>query len=189
MVKSVSLVQLIILSVTTLFLNACAQNLTEINTPSIKPCIIPSDRPDNAMGRLGIQTIHIGDTYRIIVPVDPVFNIRSAEIQQAAYPGLTMLSQHIKRAIPACITVTGYTDSLGSYPDDQWLSEKQARSLITYFWTQGVPHECLKPVGIGKDDAYTVASNRSVEGAVANRRIEITYRSHQRPQYALFSWF
>lgn len=165
------------LCVTALFLNACAQNLTAINTPTIKPCVIPSDLPNNAMGRLGIQIIHIGNTYRIIVPVDPVFEIRSAEIKQEAYPGLAMLSEKIKRAIPTCITVKGYTDSLGSYPDDQWLSEKQARSLITFFWTQGVPHECLTPIGIGKDDAYTIASNRSVEGAVANRRIEITYRS------------
>ncbi len=175
MIKQV--LQSISLGVTALFLSACAQNLTAINTPTIKPCIIPSDIPDNAMGRLGIQVIHIGDTYRIIVPVDPVFEIRSAEIQQSAYPGLNMLSKQIKRAIPTCITVTGYTDSLGSYPDDQWLSEKQARSLITYLWIKGVPHECLTPVGIGKDDAYTVASNRSVNGSAANRRIEITYRS------------
>jgi len=175
MIKSV--LQLAILGATALFLIACAQNLTEINTPTIKPCILPSDLPNNAMGRLGIQVIHIGYTYRIIVPVDPVFEVRSAEIYQEAYPGLRMLSKKIKRAIPTCITVKGYTDSLGSYPDDQWLSEKQARSLITFLWTQGVPHECLTPIGIGKDDRYTIASNRYVDGAVANRRIEITYRS------------
>ncbi len=175
MIKQV--LQAIGLGITALFLNACAQNLTAINTPTVKPCVIPNDLPHDAMGKLGIQIIHIGDTYRIIVPVDPVFEVRSAEIQQEAYPALNSLSKKIKSAIPTCISVKGYTDSLGSYPEDQWLSEKQARSLVTYLWTQGVPHECLTPVGIGKDEAQTVASNRYVEGAVANRRIEITYRS------------
>lgn len=177
-VKSV-LKPIVLCAAAGLFLTGCAQNLMAINTPTVKPCVIPSDLPDNAMGKLGIQTIHIGNTYRIIVPVDTVFMIRSAEIKQSAYSGLKLLSTQIKHAIPACITVTGYTDSLGSYPEDQWLSEKQARSLITFLWIRGVPHECLTPVGIGKDDRYTVASNRSVEGAVANRRIEITYRSNK----------
>jgi outer membrane protein OmpA-like peptidoglycan-associated protein len=153
----------------------CVENDKE---PIMLPCIIPNGLPDDAMGRLGIQVIHLGNKWRIIVPVDPVFDIRSPDIRESAYPALNLLAKRIRHFIPRCISVKGYTDSLGGYYEDDWLSEMQARSLITYLWTQGVPHECLTPAGKGKDDAYTVASNRYVDGAAANRRIEITFVSN-----------
>jgi outer membrane protein OmpA-like peptidoglycan-associated protein len=159
------------------FLGACAQKVDPYANPNIKPCIIPSDLPDTPAGRLGIRTIKIAHTYRIIIPTDTVFEVRSAEIKDSAYPGLKELAQQLKRFAPLQMGVTGYTDSLGSYFDDQKLSEQQARSLITFLWTQGVPHECLIPIGIGKDERNTIASNRSVEGSLANRRLEITFTS------------
>jgi len=151
--------------------------------PIILPCMIPNDLPNTPMGRLGIHDIQVRDIHRIIVPVDSVFEVRSARILDNAKPGLSDLAKYLKSYTPTRMAVSGYTDSLGSYPEDQQLSEKQARSLITYLWTQGVPHECLSPIGIGKDDKYTIASNRSVDGSATNRRIEITFkaRSHYAP--------
>src|SRR5471030_2399710 len=93
------------LCVIALSLGACAQNIREYKEPGVKPCIIPTDMPNNAMSRLGIRTIHNYRTYRIIVPIDPVFEIRSAEIRDEAYPGLTMLSHQLRRFMPGCMTV------------------------------------------------------------------------------------
>lgn len=128
------------------------------------------------MGRLGIRDIQINNTHRIIVPTDKIFEPRSARIMDSAYPGLSQLADYLHKFTPVPMAVSGYTDSLGSYPEDQTLSDKQARSLISYFWTHGIAHECLMPMGIGKDENYTIASNRGVDGSVANRRIEITFK-------------
>lgn len=157
--------------------SACSSKTTEIPKadPPQKPCMVPSDLPNDAAGRLGIRTTKIAHSYRIIVPTDTIFEVRSAEIRDSAYPGLSQLAGQLKHFTPIQMGVSGYTDSLGSYRDDQKLAEQQARSLITFLWTQGIPHECLIPVGIGKDERNTVASNRSVDGSVANRRIEITF--------------
>ncbi len=141
-----------------------------------KPCIVSTGLPDNAMGRLGIQTIQIGQNVRIIIPTDGVFKDRGTEIKTSAYDGLNDLASLLAQYPNHRMVVTGYTDELGTYARDQKLSEHQAQSLITYLWTQGIHHECLTPVGIGKEETQTIASNRSINGKAYNRRIEINFR-------------
>jgi hypothetical protein len=172
--KSLLFLVLLVLGFSTTGCASCDKCKPE---PVILPCIIPSDLPNTAMGRLGIHDITIGNIHRIIVPTDPIFEVRSARIRDNAYPGLSQLAGYLHHYTPTRMAVTGYTDSLGSYPEDQKLSEKQARNLITYLWTQGIAHECLSPIGIGKDEHYTIASNRGVDGSVTNRRIEITFKA------------
>jgi outer membrane protein OmpA-like peptidoglycan-associated protein len=164
------------LSLMGILLSHCASKYTPPQDVVVKPCIIPSDLPNDAMGKLGIQIIHIGNTYRIIIPTDNIFETRSGEIKETAYPGLNMLADNLKSFMPTCMKVSGYTDSLGSVPEDISLSDKQVRSLMIFLWTKGVPHECLTPVNIGKDEAKTIASNRTSNGSVTNRRIEITFK-------------
>lgn len=145
-------------------------------TPIKKPCLIPSDLPNNPMGQLGIQTIQIGQNVRIVIPSDGVFKERTAEIKPSAYKGLDDLADYLKKHANHRMVVSGYTDELGTYRRDAKLSEHQAQSLITYLWTKGVAHECLTPVGIGKDYTGTVASNRTLLGKSYNRRLEINFR-------------
>ena len=141
-----------------------------------KPCIVSTGLPDSSMGRLGIQTTQIGRNVRIIIPTDGVFRDRGTEIKTSAYPALNDLAGYLAQYPRHRMVVTGHTDELGTYARDQRLSEHQAQSLITYLWTQGIPHECLTPVGIGKDENFTVSSNRSLNGKADNRRLEINFR-------------
>lgn len=150
--------------------------ITHYKTPVQKPCIIPTNLANNALGQLGIQVIQIGNNIRIVIPSDKVFYDRSAEIRDTAYPALDELASTLSPYQYRRMVVAGYTDELGTYHRDQVLSLHQAQNLITYLWTKGISHDCLTPIGIGKDDAQTVASNRSIEGKAANRRIEITFR-------------
>lgn len=160
-------------------LTGCSSNTEEqphYKTAVQKPCIVPTDLSDSDMGRLGIQIIQIGHNIRIVIPTDDVFKDRTPEIKTSAYSGLNSVAGFLARYPERRMVVTGYTDELGTYERDAKLSEHQAQSLITYFWTQGIAHQCLTAVGMGKDESGTVASNRSINGKAYNRRIEITFR-------------
>ena len=141
-----------------------------------KPCIVSTGLPDSTMGRLGIQMIQIGNNVRVIIPTDGIFRDRGTEIKTSAYPALNDIAVFLSQYPNRRMVVTGHTDELGTFARDQRLSEHQAQSLITYLWTLGIPHECLTPIGIGKDENFTVASNRSLNGKAANRRLEINFR-------------
>lgn len=141
-----------------------------------KPCIVSTGIPDSTMGRLGIQTIQIGNNVRVVIPTDSIFKDRGTQIKHSAYPALDDLAKFLARYPNHRMIVTGYTDELGTSDRDQRLSEHQAQSLITYLWTKGIHHECLTPIGIGKAESQTVASNRSLNGKAFNRRIEINFR-------------
>ncbi len=143
------------------------------------PCIIPNNLTNDAMGQLGIRIIHIGDTVRIILPSDNIFTLQSGQIKESAYPGLDLLAKRIKDYygyIP--MTISGYTDDLTLPNENKWIGEQQARSIETFLWTRGYCHHDITTVGAGENDADTVASNRSVLGSAANRRVEITLRAH-----------
>lgn len=165
-----------------LTLASCASSSKVDDTPApvILPCYVPDNLPNNAMGKLGIQIIQINQVQRIVIPTDKIFEPRTARIMEDAYPGLNQLALYLHKYVPTRMAVSGYTDDLGSGSEDIALSEQQARSLISYLWTRGIPHECLTPMGIGKNESGTVASNRGIQGAGANRRIEITFKAKSR---------
>ncbi len=123
------------------------------------------------MTKLGIRVIQIGHQVRIIVPADSVFLVNEPEIHVDANPGLDELATYLKQFGKTTMTITGYTDNLSS----KWLAEQQARALAAYLWTRGLQHDHFTIVGIGNRESATVASNRTVNGSLLNRRVEITF--------------
>jgi OOP family OmpA-OmpF porin len=73
----------------------------------------------------------------------------------------------------ALMLVVGYTDSTGGDDLNQRLSEKRASRVVNYIqqacgWK---PYRMLTPTGMAKADP--LASNDSVEGKAANRRVAV----------------
>ena len=161
-------------------LPACSSSSKPIickDTPE-PACMVSTGLPNNSIGQLGIQIIQVGRHVRIIIPSDAVFDGRTAEIKSSAHNGLNALANFLAKYPNHKIIVTGYTDNLGTYQADAALCEHQAQNLITYFWTRGVPHQCLTAVGMGKNSLTTISSNRSINGKTANRRVEITFTTY-----------
>ncbi|AIO37576.1 ompA family protein [Burkholderia cenocepacia] len=69
------------------------------------------------------------------------------------------------------VTVTGYTDSTGSVPHNQRLSEARARSVISYLRIGGL--QAQQFIAEGRGAADPVATNSTAEGRAQNRRVEI----------------
>ena len=69
------------------------------------------------------------------------------------------------------VTVEGHTDSVGSAPYNQKLSERRAEAVKRYLVREGVASNRISIVGFGK--SRPLASNDTEEGRAQNRRAEV----------------
>lgn len=70
------------------------------------------------------------------------------------------------------ILVEGHSDKTGTSKYNLWLSEKRAVSVKTYLVSLGINSSRIKTAGIG--DSRPIADNKTKEGRLINRRVEIT---------------
>ncbi|HGL6716950.1 OmpA family protein [Burkholderia contaminans] len=69
------------------------------------------------------------------------------------------------------VSVTGFTDSVGSDDYNLALSKRRAEAVAAYLKAHGLKTDSLTVTGRGKADP--VASNATPEGRASNRRVEI----------------
>ena len=69
------------------------------------------------------------------------------------------------------VSVEGHTDSIGSVPYNQKLSERRANAVRDYLVSQGIDASRIATRGFGK--SKPIASNDTAEGRAENRRVEI----------------
>lgn len=70
------------------------------------------------------------------------------------------------------ILIEGHSDKTGTAEYNQWLSEKRAVSVKTYLATQGIDAQRITTAGRG--DTQPIGDNKTKEGRLKNRRVEIT---------------
>lgn len=80
----------------------------------------------------------------------------------------------------ATATVVGHTDSNGTAPYNQKLSERRAQAVADYLVSQGIRAERISVKGEGMSNP--IVSNQTVEGRAMNRRVEITIQGHSKVQ-------
>lgn len=102
---------------------------------------------------------------------DLLFNTASAELKPGAMLQLNRLANFMQSNPKARIIIEGYTDSRGSGPYNQLLSERRAQSVASALEAQGVANDRIQAVGRGKD--YPVASDDTSAGRQQNRRVDI----------------
>ncbi|MCB2212075.1 OmpA family protein [bacterium] len=74
----------------------------------------------------------------------------------------------------ALVTLSGYTDSVGSDDANRTLSLKRAQSVKDWLVANGIPASRIKVVGMG--EAEPIGSNETAEGRAQNRRMEFAVR-------------
>jgi OmpA-OmpF porin, OOP family len=78
------------------------------------------------------------------------------------------------------IMVIGHTDSVGTIPYNQKLSERRANSVKVFMMSKGVPADRIVTEGRGKLDP--IATNKTAEGRQLNRRVDITFEGTEPAQ-------
>jgi outer membrane protein OmpA-like peptidoglycan-associated protein len=102
-----------------------------------------------------------------------LFATNSAELRPEAIALLAELKRTMIDPHPgARVSIDGHTDDVGSDTDNQALSERRARSVVTWLTGQGVAAARIQAVGHG--ESQPKVPNTNDRNRAQNRRIEIT---------------
>ncbi|AOJ05040.1 MULTISPECIES: OmpA family protein [Burkholderia] len=102
---------------------------------------------------------------------DAFFATGSATLAPAARARLDELLNRQAGKYFSRVTVTGFTDAVGSDASNLQLSQQRADAVTRYLRDRGLQADTLVSIGRGKADP--VASNSTAEGRANNRRVDI----------------
>ena len=112
-----------------------------------------------------------GDQIRLNMPGNVTFDTDQTNIRPEFQPVLDSVVKVANKFAETTLRVAGHTDSVGSDSYNQRLSEHRALSVKDYLALRGVAPQRLTAVGYG--ESRPLASNSTVEGRAANRRVEL----------------
>ncbi len=103
---------------------------------------------------------------------DALFDFDKSNLRPDAVAALDTTVQKYKGSKLNSMTIVGHTDSKGSDPYNQALSERRADSVRDYLISQGLEGSKISTSGRGESDP--AASNDTADGRQQNRRVAIT---------------
>lgn len=124
----------------------------------------------------GVEVVRQGKSIIIQMPADVTFAFDKATIQTRFFPVLNAVSKTLNQFPATYVDVIGHTDSVGSDAYNQSLSERRASSVATYLVSKRANPDRLYVEGNGEQEP--VASNATISGRAANRRVEIVLTPH-----------
>ena len=113
--------------------------------------------------------------YVFFIKSDTLFDVGSSALSDPAKATLDGLARNIENTWPAAtVQVRGHTDSTGSAPANQTLSEQRASTVAAYLTTQGMAPSRISSVGLGQTEPIALDDNPA--GQRENRRVELVVR-------------
>jgi outer membrane protein OmpA-like peptidoglycan-associated protein len=119
----------------------------------------------------GVQVSRQGDEITLIMPGNITFDTGRSEVKTQFHGVLSSVGTVLQEFNKTSVEVSGHTDSTGGQDLNQRLSEARARSVASFLTTQGVSSNRIYSVGYGP--RRPVATNDTLEGRSANRRVEL----------------
>ncbi len=151
--------------------------IIEAGIPSITYAEVPGyvDRQyvilQDELRGTGVQVERRGQQIVLEMPSDVTFSFDKYNIQPRFYGVLDAVSRTLAKYSASYVDVNGHTDAIGSFGYNQVLSEKRADSVADYLAARRVNPARLHVEGFGKTEP--IASNATISGRAANRRVEI----------------
>ena len=112
-----------------------------------------------------------GDDLVVLFPADVTFAFDKADIRSRFYGPLNAFARTLNAYPGTDIEILGHTDSVGSDSYNLGLSERRGRSVADFLAERQVSPARMVVEAMG--EAEPVASNATVEGRAANRRVEM----------------
>jgi intracellular multiplication protein IcmN len=142
-----------------------------------KPCLTYAElqrRKRNMLMRelakSGVEISQVGETFRVIIPADKLFNSGSANVSSGYYCTLENLAAWMKTYTISVVEIGGHSDTNCSCA----LTRRQAQVIMDYLWTCGIDARLAYAVGF--DGKQPIAANCSLAGQSENRRVELNFR-------------
>lgn len=118
-----------------------------------------------------VDVVRRGDRIVLALPSDITFAFDTSDIQPRFRPVRESIARTLSAYPSTYVDVTGHADAIGSDEYNQRLSERRAAAVSAYLRAQGAVAPRLRAEGRGEQDP--VASNTTIVGRAANRRVEI----------------
>lgn len=119
----------------------------------------------------GVQVRRDGDNIQLIMPGNITFATNRSDIRGDFYPVLDSVAEVLAEFKKTRIKVSGHTDNTGGADLNQRLSEDRAASVKNYLIGRNVASGRINSIGYSY--RYPIASNSTVAGREANRRVEL----------------
>jgi outer membrane protein OmpA-like peptidoglycan-associated protein len=120
----------------------------------------------------GVSVARNGDNINLVMPGNVTFATGSGDLNPSFFGVLDSVVLVLKEYNKTMIDVAGHTDSTGSAPKNQALSEQRASTVAQYLQSKGVSEQRIAATGYGS--TRPVASNDTADGRQKNRRVELT---------------
>jgi len=125
----------------------------------------------NDLRGTGVEVIKRNNQIVLEMPSDVTFAFDKHDIQPRFYGVLDAVSRTLGKYPATYVDVNGHTDAIGSYAYNQRLSERRAGAVADYLADRSVNGARMHVQGFGKPEP--IASNATISGRAANRRVEI----------------
>jgi outer membrane protein OmpA-like peptidoglycan-associated protein len=112
-----------------------------------------------------------GDDLIVALPADVTFAFDKADIRPRFYSALSAFARTLNAYPGTDVEVAGHTDSVGSETYNLGLSERRGRAVAEYLVSAGTEPVRLVVEALGESEP--IASNATVDGRAANRRVEL----------------
>ncbi len=121
-----------------------------------------------------VGIVNAGDRLIVTMPQDILFAVDSAALRSNLRNDLRALANNLQDYPDTTVDIFGHTDNTGLASHNQELSARRANAVAAVLRNSGVSPSRLRAIGRGEDEP--IASNLTVEGRRANRRVEIVIR-------------
>nr|WP_099866651.1 OmpA family protein [Pararhizobium haloflavum] len=119
----------------------------------------------------GVSVTRNGDNIILNMPSNVTFDTDQADVRANFYPTLNSVVLVLREFDQTLVDVYGHTDSDGSDSYNLDLSQRRARSVLSYLTGQGLDPRRFYAQGYG--ESQPIADNATEQGRAANRRVEI----------------
>lgn len=121
----------------------------------------------------GVQVIHLGETYRLVISSSQLFHTDSANLLPGASTILDNVASLLKAHHIVTVKVAAYSDNVKPGPRKRALTAAQAAAVQGYLSNRDSKARLIYADGQGEQNP--VAWNGTRLGRHANRRVEISF--------------
>lgn len=123
------------------------------------------------MAGTGATVVRRGRNLVVQLPADVTFAFDKADIQPRFYGALNALARSLGKYDATDVEIVGHTDAVGSESYNLALSERRGRSVADFLVSRAAEPSRLVVEAMGESEP--VATNATISGRAANRRVEI----------------
>lgn len=126
----------------------------------------------------GARIERVGEGIKVTFDSGILFAVDKSNLQSQARENIAKLAVILNKYPDTNVLIEGHTDSSGSDEHNMTLSRRRAEAVSAELATHGVSSSRFSIVGYG--ESQPVASNDTVEGKAANRRVELAIMANEK---------